>query len=110
MAEAQVVDRPAIYPAMCACGSQAGPLVDTMIENHQGRLYVCNRCVAKWAALLGVYRSPEQARSDQDVFRTLSEENDRLAEALAESERSKVVRIDDLATELRKHTPTGSAA
>lgn len=62
----QVVASARIYPAKCACGSVNGPLVDTMQETIAGRVYLCSRCVATAAGLLG-WTSPESTTQLADA-------------------------------------------
>lgn len=72
-----LVESATIYPARCPCGSVQGPLVDTsfMLAAGQGsgyRIYICSRCAAQAATLLG-WTSPEDASvkdSQLDQFAT----------------------------------------
>jgi hypothetical protein len=92
-----VVDAPSVFPARCACGSVAGPLVDTMMETAAGRVYVCSRCAATIAGLLG-WTSPDDTRalrsSVDGCLAKISELNEALAEERARP--TQVVSVDEL--------------
>jgi len=99
MREMRLVETAIAYPLACACGSQQGPLVDTQITNHQGRLYLCTRCVHTAASLHG-YASPEEvsALHEQiDVFRGQTAE---LEEELQQARDQRVISVGELRREL----------
>ena len=53
--EMQLVETPAIRPHLCVDGSQAGPVVDTMITHPAyGRMYWPKRLVVEAARLYGM--------------------------------------------------------
>lgn len=57
------VDAPINFPAMCICGSQKGPLVDTAIEKRDyGHIYLCRMCVTRSARALGMVKGDEMVR------------------------------------------------
>lgn len=69
MLEFMKVDAPTLWPAMCICGAQKGPLVDTMIEKpgyggriDPGRIYLCRLCVTRSARVLGLVKGDEMTR------------------------------------------------
>lgn len=103
MREPRVVETCVAYPNHCACGSQQAPLIDTLITNHQGRLYVCARCLNTWAGLLG-FKSPDELQAAEDDRLAQAAIRETLEERLVEAEANKVVSINDLAEELRRRT------
>jgi hypothetical protein len=56
MREPQVVDHAEMHPYACQCGNTSGPLLDTFVENHAGRIYVCRRCAKTYSRLFGFAR------------------------------------------------------
>lgn len=51
----QIVDVPSLFPSRCVlCEGTKGPLIDTRRQDQMGRIYVCARCVALSARVLGL--------------------------------------------------------
>ncbi len=89
----RVVESAAVYPARCRCGSVKAPLVDTLINDALGRLYVCSRCVAQMAALLG-WTSPEDMSVREVAFQQLGATVARLGRELAEAKAAQLTVVD----------------
>jgi len=58
----QLVDSPVLTPGECICGRTEGPMVDTLRENHQGRVYVCSVCIGTMCELTGALDGARRAR------------------------------------------------
>lgn len=53
MAHAVLVDHPVHFPGQCLCGSQKGPVVDTMMEKAGLHIYICKLCGQQLSRLFG---------------------------------------------------------
>ena len=53
MNDAALVSHPQIFPSQCLCGSQKGPILDTFIEKHGDRIYICRLCAQAIARKYG---------------------------------------------------------
>lgn len=99
MLEMQLVEHAALFPAACVCGSGAGPLVDTMMEEaHTGkRVYLCALCVRRAARLMGFVAGEEHDEAVAEIAR-LHEQTRHLSEDLeaARAEQVRVVSVEDL--------------
>lgn len=71
MREPVLVEAPTLQPGRCfCCGTVAGPMVDTMVETFDGRVYVCvATCLTPMARLagLGPIAELEQKLADGQV-------------------------------------------
>lgn len=104
MRDFQLRDDCPAYPGTCVSGSQQGPIVDTMIDNAIGRVYLSVPRVVAPAAKLAGFLSPEEAAALRADLEELGELNTRLTDELAsvkqqlEDASPNVVKVDDLAT------------
>lgn len=84
----QLVQHPELAPCACfTCGTIGGPMIDTMVDHFDGRVYICvETCLAPMAALIGY--AAEQPHIDEtaelETVATMLEE--RLADAYARLE------------------------
>src|SRR5580765_4255381 len=63
MREFMKIQTPTDFPAMCVCGSQKAPLVDTnLIKDAYGHIYLCRLCVTRSARALGLVKGAEHER------------------------------------------------
>ena len=61
--EYEKISTPTAFPAMCVCGSQKGPLVDTgLLKDAYGHVYLCRMCVTRSARALGLIKGAEHER------------------------------------------------
>lgn len=103
MSEVMLVDAPVRFPTACVCGNQSGPMVDTMIENACGHVYLCEKCVRRAAVACG-WSSPETLASLGEGYEALVAENQRL---WVELEHEKAHKLVD-AAEFSKHLVTAT--
>ena len=55
MREYERIETPTDFPAMCLCGSQKAPLVDThLVKDAYGHVYLCRLCITRSARALGI--------------------------------------------------------
>lgn len=102
----RLVESAAVFPARCRCGSTAGPLVDTLIVDAVGRVYVCARCAEEAAGLLGMVSAADVEALELRVGRLGDQVRDLEAQLLRERDpASKVVSV----AELQRHL-SGQAA
>jgi septal ring factor EnvC (AmiA/AmiB activator) len=61
--EYERIETPTDFPAMCICGSQKAPLVDThMVKRDYGHVYICLQCTKRLARALGIAKGAEMDR------------------------------------------------
>jgi hypothetical protein len=61
--EYERIETPTDFPAMCLCGSQKAPLVDThIVKDAYGHVYVCLQCTKRLARALGIAKGAEMDR------------------------------------------------
>lgn len=101
----QLRDNCPLVPGTCLCGSQQGPIVDTLIDIRGGqyefgRWYLCARCVEQAASLIG-WIPNEREQELVEVNERLEAENLDLKNQLFEATPN-VVKVDDLATLLNR--------
>jgi len=83
--EYERIETPTDFPAMCLCGSQKAPLVDThLVKDAYGHVYVCLQCTKRLARALGIAKGAEMDRLEHAA--------DQLAHAEKEvSERQEII-------------------
>lgn len=98
MRNMQLRDNCPEYPGQCRCGSQQGPIVDTMLNDQVGRVYVCARCATSIAGLHG-YVSADTAGDLEAEIARLREHVTSVEAQLgeAQAEQVKVVAVSELA-------------
>jgi hypothetical protein len=94
--EFEKIETPTDFPAMCVCGSQKAPLVDThLVKDAYGHVYLCRMCVTRSARALGLIKGAEHERLQEaadelvQAGREIAERQeiiDRTASALGEAE------------------------
>ena len=63
MREYERIETPTDFPAMCICGSQKAPLVDThLVKDAYGHVYICLQCTKRLARALGIAKGAEMDR------------------------------------------------
>ena len=82
MIEYMLVETATIFPMTCVCGSAKGPLVDTMIENPVGRVYLCKLCARRAARLYG-FAPGKRLDELADAETTLQAKEDEIAKLVA---------------------------
>ena len=88
MREYERIETPTDFPAMCVCGSQKAPLVDThLVKDAYGHIYLCRMCVTRAARALGVIKGAEHERLEHAA--------DELAQAAREIE-TRQAQVDEL--------------
>jgi hypothetical protein len=79
------------FPAMCICGSQKGPTLDSFLDlPGYGRVYLCRLCVTRAARAFGLVKGAEQTRlleaaDELAQSASLLEESQALTERLTRS-------------------------
>lgn len=81
-----LVDGPMFDPSVClGCRGATGPVVDTLAETLEGRVYLCVQCVSEAASLLGMADAERVAYWEA----TLAKHGQRERELEAELERER---------------------
>ena len=96
MREYERIETPTDFPAMCVCGSQKPPLVDThLVKEAYGHIYVCLQCTKRLARALGIAKGAEMDRLERAADELVQAEReiaerqgmiDRTASALGQAE------------------------
>lgn len=91
------VEAPVFFPAVChVCGNQSGAHVDTLVEDLNGRIYLCERCVRTAALKLG-WTQPSHVVALRDQLGEMEGYRDALlAELEAERAKPQLLSLDDL--------------
>ena len=77
MREYERIETPTDFPAMCVCGSQKPPLVEThLIKDAYGHVYLCRMCVTRSARALGLIKGAEHERLEQAADELLQAERE----------------------------------
>jgi hypothetical protein len=82
MRDPVLVEVASLPPGFCfGCGSIDGPLVDTMVDTFDGRVYLCvSKCVATFAGLAGLSDASEVQQRLDDANAAARAMADQLAE------------------------------
>lgn len=82
MRDPVLVEVASLPPGFCfGCGSIEGPLVDTMVDTFDGRVYLCvSKCVTTFAGLAGLTDAAEVQQRLDDANAAARAMADQLAE------------------------------